>query len=326
MRMRRRLAALAMVVTCGVLSPTASAATFSSGNQQVISAQPGFTASTYPSTIQVSGLKGALTDLNVNVEHIFAPEGDGLALLLQGPRGQSLVLLDGGPSQIFNSGLTFDDSALSQVPVDADLSSSGVGQFAFKPTDYYAGDDFPAPGPGTSYANPGPDGGGSATLASTFNGTDPNGAWKLFVVNFGTTNDANLGPWTLELSGFEGFTIAKPRIARSQKRIRLPVTFNGPGRALIDDATHPAYKSFGKNAKPTGKPRGTLVVPEANFFPPAAGTMQLPVLPSSRAKRILARRGKVTLPVRVTFGTFGPIQQTSKTVRIILRKPQRRNR
>jgi hypothetical protein len=320
MKVRAGLAGLAIAVTCGLLLPSAEAATFTSGNQQVISAQPGFPASPYPSTISVSGLSGHITDLDVTVDHIFAPEGDGLAMLLQGPGGESLVLLDGGPSQIISSGLTFDDSASGQVPVDADLSSTGAGRFSFKPTDYYADDDFPLPGPGTSYANPGPDGGGSATLASTFNGTDPNGNWKLFVVNFGSTNDANTGPWSIQLSGFEGFTLGKPTVTRNLKRVTLPVTFAGPGRALVDDATHPFYRAAKKRQKPRLKPPGTLITPEANFFINSAGTYDLPVLPSSKAKRILARRGRVTLPVRVTFGTIGPNQQNSKSFNITLRK------
>jgi hypothetical protein len=319
----RALVGLASVVVCGVLSSNAGAAVFR--DQGVVSAQPGFAANRYPASISVSGLRGPISDINVGLDGVIAPEGDGLGVVLQAPGGQSLVLLDGGPSEIFFSGLTFDDSAPGQVPVDADLTSTGAGLFRFKPTDYYADDDFPAPGPGTNYANPGPDGGGTATLGSTFNGTDPNGTWKLFVVNFGSTNDANIsGGWDLELGGYEDFTIGKPAISRNLKRVTVPVTFKGPGRALIDDATHPFYRATKKKHKPRLKPPGTLITPEANFFIKSGGTYDLPVLPSSKAKRILARRGRVTLPVRVTFGTFAPSQQTSKTINVTLRKPRKR--
>jgi hypothetical protein len=313
---------LAAVLLCGLLSSTAGAAGFR--DPGVISAQPGFTATRYPATVSVSGLSGPVTDVNLDLDGVYAPEGDGLGVVLQAPGGQSLVLLDGGPSQIIFSGLTFDDSAPSQVPIDSDLSSTGAGVFRFKPTDYYAGDDFPAPGPGSNYANPGPAGGGTATLGSTFNGTDPNGIWKLFVVNFGSTNDANIsGGWDLELGGYEDFSIAKPVVSHNLKRVILPVTFKGPGRALFDDATHPFYRASKKNHKSRLKPPGTLITPEANFFINSAGTYKLPVLPSSRAKRILARRGKVTLPVRVTFGTLTPSQQTSKTISVTLRRPRK---
>ncbi len=104
------------------------------------------------------------------------------------------------------------------------------------------------------------------------------------------------------------------------------MTFKGPGRALVDDATHPFYRAAKRKHKPRLKPPGTLITPEANFFINAAGTYDLPVFPSSKAKRILARRGRVTLPVRVTFGTIRPNQQTSKTLKVTLRKPAARRR
>ncbi len=220
MKVRAGLAGLAIAVACGSLSASAGAVVFS--HQGVVSAQPGFAASPYPATISVSGLSGPITDLNVDVGLMYAPEGDGVAMLLQAPGGRSLVLLDGGPSEIIFSGIVFDDSAPSQVPLDADLASTGLGEFQFKPTDYYADDDFPAPGPGTDYGNPGPDLGGSATLASVFNGTDPNGTWKLFLFNFGSTNEATIsGNVELELSGFEDFAVGKPIVARNLKRATI---------------------------------------------------------------------------------------------------------
>jgi hypothetical protein len=268
-------------------------------------------------------LSGRITDLDVTVEGIQAADGDGLALLLQAPTGQSLVLVNGGPGEIGFADITFDDSATGQIPFGMDLGSiaMGNGRYTFKPTDYYAGEDFPPPGPGTAYDNPGPDGGGTATLRSTFGGIDPNGTWRLFAVNFGSEPIFIRGPWELQLSGFEGFTLGKPVIAKNLKRATIPVTFAGPGRALIDDASHPFYRaSKKKKAKPNLKPPGTLLTPFANYFIRSASTVEMVVLPSSKAKRILARRGRVTLPVRVTFGTFGPNQQTSKTINITLRK------
>jgi hypothetical protein len=323
MKVRAGLVGLAIVVTCGFLSASAGAVVFR--HQGVVSAQPGFAANPYPATIPVTGLSGSITDVNVSTGLMYAPEGDGVAMLLQAPGGQSLVLLDGGPSEIIFSGITFDDSAQGHIPVYAELTSTGLGQYTFKPTDYYGNDDFPAPGPGTNYGNPGPDLGGNATLASVFNGTNPNGTWKLFLFNFGSTNEATiLGDVGLELSGFEDFTLGKPIVARSLKRATIPVTFKGPGRALVDDATHPFYRAAKKKSKPRLKPPGTLITPEANFFIKTAGTYDLPIFPSSKAKRILARRGRVTLPVRVTFGTIGPNQQTSKTIKVTLTKPRSR--
>jgi hypothetical protein len=314
MRTRTRLALTAVMLAAGAWSPSVADATYF---------QADFTGPGYPATQDVSGLSGGITDLDVTVRGIQAANGDALALLLQAPSGQALILMNGGPGEIGFADITFDDSAAGQIPSGMDLGSvaMGNGYYTFKPTDYYADDDFPAPGPGTNYNNPGPDGGGKATLRSTFGGIDPNGTWKLFALNFGSDPIFIRGPWVLQLSGFEGFTLGKPIIAKNLKRATIPVTFAGPGRPLIDDASHPFYRAAKKKkAKPNLKPPGTLITPNANYFVHSAGTLDLPVLPSSKAKRILARRGKVTLPVRVTFGTFSPNQQTSKTINITLRK------
>jgi hypothetical protein len=317
MAARTRLALTAMALAAAIWSPSVASAT---------PFQADFTGSGYPATVDVGGLSGRITDLDVIVRGIQAADGDGLALLLQAPSGQALVLLNGGPGEISFADITFDDSAPGQIPFGMDLGSGATGRYyTFKPTDYYAGDDFPAPGPGTAYNNPGPDGGGTATLRSTFGGIEPTGTWRLFAVNFGSEPIFIRGPWELQLSGFEGFTLGKPKIAKNLKRATIPVTFAGPGRALIDDASHPFYRaSKKKKAKPNLKPPGTLLTPFANYFVRSASTVDMVVLPSSKAKRILARRGKVTLPVRITFGTFGPNQQTSKTINITLRKRHRR--
>jgi len=61
--------------------------------------------------------------------------------------------------------------------------------------------DFPPPGPGTNYANPGPHLGGTATLIGTFGGADPNGTWKLFVADFNASSAGSVaGGWSLTLT------------------------------------------------------------------------------------------------------------------------------
>ena len=52
----------------------------------------------------------------------------------------------------------------------------------FKPTSYFSGDVFPAPAPPGPNLEPAP--AGSATFASAFNGSNPNGTWSLYVFDF----------------------------------------------------------------------------------------------------------------------------------------------
>ena len=87
--------------------------------------------------------------------------------------------------------LTLDDAAASSLPQITQISSG-----TFKPTNYTTGDTFPAPAPAGPYNIPAP--AGSATFASIFNGTDPNGTWSLYVVDDAATpsQTANIaGGW-----------------------------------------------------------------------------------------------------------------------------------
>lgn len=153
-------------------------------------------ASPYPSTINVSGIgtipntPGSVQVTLHNFNHTF-PED--LGIVLVGPTGDALMLFDGagGGTPAVNLTFTISDTAANYFPTTA--LSSGT----YKPTLYYL-DSFPAPGPGTSYANPGPSGGGTATFASVFGGTNANGDWNLFVFDFvGGDSGSISGGWSI---------------------------------------------------------------------------------------------------------------------------------
>ena len=94
------------------------------------------------------------------------------------------------------SGASIDDSAAAQMTNAGSLTSG-----TFKPTNHCASpDSFIAPGPLTSYGNPGPGLGGTATLASSYNATTANGVWNLFVRDFGGPDAGQLaGGWALDI-------------------------------------------------------------------------------------------------------------------------------
>lgn len=92
----------------------------------------------------------------------------------------------GGTAAAASTTLTLDDAAVSQLPDNGPLVSG-----TFKPTAVNSGivkDNFPAPGPGTGAALTFAAPFGTGTLASQFNGTNPNGTWSLYVI------DDALGP------------------------------------------------------------------------------------------------------------------------------------
>lgn len=156
----------------------------------------------YPSAITVSGLPGTIpatpgsvkVTLN-NFSHTFP---DDMGIVLVGPTGAALLLQDGCGDDPDMVGVTytFSDAGATQLP---DLTAWAAG--TYRPTAYFTGDSFPAPGPLAVYGNPGPAGSGTATFSSVFGGTNPNGVWNLFVRDFVTGDGGTIaGGWTLEIT------------------------------------------------------------------------------------------------------------------------------
>ena len=169
----------------------AAAATFSNPTNISINpagGPPGVTP--YPSPITVSGLAGAITNVTVTVTNLSHTNPDDLDILLLGPGGQRVLLMSdaGGPNDINSVRLTFSDDASAVLP-DTNRIVSGT----YRPTNYPPGEtNFPAGTPGPPY---------SASL-SVFDGTNPNGTWRLFVHDdTGAGGGGSIvGGWLLNLS------------------------------------------------------------------------------------------------------------------------------
>ena len=129
-------------------------------------------ASPYPSIINVSGLTGTITDINVTISGLSHTFPDDIDILLVGPGGQKIILMSdaGGPHDVTNLIMTFDDEAASS-PSNGNSLVGG----SFMPTNYTGNggpnDIFPGPAPAGPYG----------ALLSDFDGTSPNGTWRLFV-------------------------------------------------------------------------------------------------------------------------------------------------
>ncbi len=202
MRIASRLAitvglALAAI---GVGAASASAATYS--NPAPIAIPSSGLAVPYPSQIAVSGQTGPISDLNVKLNALSHTSPPDIGVALIGPGGQALVLMSCVSNSVdaTNVNLRLDDSSPIQLPPN----SSALASASYKPA-YHAGcpapRSFPLPGPGTAYGNPGPLFGGTATLASTFNGASANGIWSLFAGDYAAGNGGQFaGGWSLEIS------------------------------------------------------------------------------------------------------------------------------
>jgi subtilisin-like proprotein convertase family protein len=152
----------------------------------------------YPSDIAVSGLGGTVTSVKVTLNGYNHSFPDDMGMALVGPTGAAFLIQDGAGDDPDMVNITYSlaDSGATDLP-DEDAWGPGT----YQPTTYYTGDSFPAPGPGTAYGSPGPAGGGTATFASVFNGTAPNGTWHLYVVDFVAGDDGEItGGWSIEIT------------------------------------------------------------------------------------------------------------------------------
>ncbi len=147
------------------------------------------TASPYPSPIEVSGLIGVVTDVDVTLTGFTHGFADDLDVLLVGPTGESALLMEGvgGTSPVNGLAVTIDDDGDAMTP--GPPLSSGT----FRPSSL-TGDGFGFDGPSPAPAPP------HATALSVFNGTDPNGTWELYVFDDGDRDRGQIaGGWTLDL-------------------------------------------------------------------------------------------------------------------------------
>lgn len=149
----------------------------------------------YPSTISVSGL-AQLADVEVTLTLTHSAPDD-VGVLLVGPQGDEVLLMadTGGATAADAVTLTFDDAA-GALP-DAGPLVAGT----FRPTLGTAGTGCTAPAsfPTTAPAGPYP------TSFAGFRLSDPNGTWRLFVIDDTAAGSGSISSWSLELTQAEPY-------------------------------------------------------------------------------------------------------------------------
>jgi subtilisin-like proprotein convertase family protein len=142
----------------------------------------------YPSPITVSGVGECLDGITVTLTGINHTNAEDLDILLVGPTGASVILMSdaGGGADLAGLSLTYSDAASGTLPNSTRISSG-----SYRPTNCGAGDTFPAPAPPSPYGD---------ALAG-FIGTNPNGLWRLFVIDDSSPNLGEVsGGWSLHLT------------------------------------------------------------------------------------------------------------------------------
>ena len=222
------LAALAgsVLMALGLAAPAASAATFSNDDGITITSpddncnvgeeqdEPA-AATPYPSEITVDGLDSSVSDVNLTLTGFSHTWPDDVGVLLVGPQGQKTILMSeaGGNSSNAVSGvdLTFDDAASSALP-DAGPLSSGTYQPTSSGTESSSCEvpsSFPDPAPAGPYGPP---------SLSVFNGTDPNGTWKLYVIDTTSGDNGSISGWSLDISAANPTDTRAPRVESTRPR------------------------------------------------------------------------------------------------------------
>ncbi len=196
------------MITANVVPPTVAtftqpATTVIPGGAPTTTSGP---ASPYSSDIAVAGLPTTgVTVKSVklgNFNHSFPDDVD---ILLVSPTGEAVILMSdvGGSTDAVGLDYTLDDAAASLMS-DAAFNPQGT----YRPTNIGAGDVWATPAP------PSP----SATTLATFTG-NPNGAWKLFIMDDVGGDIGYMGNWSI--------TFNQPSL--------VVFTPNGPGSGLYSD-------------------------------------------------------------------------------------------
>jgi hypothetical protein len=160
-----------------------------------------FLASPYPSNIEVAGLTGTITDVNVSLLGLAHQQSRDVAVLLEGPAGSPnkvrLIGDCGGSSgAITNVNLTFDDEAATPPAVNANgICQGSLVTGTFLPGYNGLPGSCPLPNPFPSVAFP------YGLTLTDFDFTSPNGTWSLYVVDDCTTNSGSIaGGWSLDIT------------------------------------------------------------------------------------------------------------------------------
>lgn len=187
----RGLLLIALFFLC--FSPRLQAQTFSNTNPIVIpnalvTQGPG---SLYPSPITVAGA-GPLASLTITLSNFSHAYADDIDVLLVGPTGLNILLMSdcGGLNPFSSLNLIFSASALLSLSDTTALASG-----SYLPT------NFDAPFDVDSFAAPAPLTGPYGSSLAAFNGTNPNGVWRLYVLDDTQGNNGTLaGGWSLSIT------------------------------------------------------------------------------------------------------------------------------
>ena len=284
------LAAVFLVWAPGSWAQQAGGTTFQNTNSIVIpAAGPAFPipAAPYPSVIAVSNLSGQITSVTLNLIQFTHSSPDTVDIMLAGPGGQKVLLMSdaGGVDPVGGLILNFADSSTGFLP-----DSTRIFSGSFRPSNYETGPDvFPTPAPS----------GALNSSFSVFDGTNPNGLWRLYAVGDSSSpNGGSIsGGWQLSIT-----TASPPAIIKQPQD--QTVSPGSTAQFVVEVSGTPpfAYQWLrnGQVLVPFGQGTDTLRIP--NIGPQHAGLYSVVVLGSATQSVVQSRlaslfvRGPIQVP------------------------------
>lgn len=257
-RVLGNLLCIVVLLLCG--SVLQAQTTFT--NSSAITINDNSIASPYPSTITVNGLGTQIANTNssvqVRINGLTHASPDDIGIVLVGPTGAAFLLQDGAgdfDTPMNNVTYTISDSGASALPNNTAWTAG-----AYRPAAYYGALDaalFPSPGPGATYNSPATL--GTSTLQATYAGTNPNGVWRLYIVDSIGIDAGNIsGGWSLTITTTSAATVTVSGKVLAQGGRGLTgaklILSGGQGGPRVADT------GVGGNFEFTGVPAGTTYV------------------------------------------------------------------
>ncbi|HRW37241.1 MAG: DUF4214 domain-containing protein [Acidimicrobiales bacterium] len=227
---RRGGRAIALVVgvligTIGLVGgPARADSTTTWKNTTAISIPDSGSASPYPSAITVAGAGTEITDLKVVIRNTSHGCAKDLDVLLVGPDGTKTTLFsDNGHAALLPNCSNLDKASITIDDSCPDFSNSvpGGADICVRPSDNdslgHQGDSWP--GVGDEFP---------ALNLSTFDGTNPNGTWKLYVVDDSADDSGSFaGGWELQITTTNSPPQAQPQVFDVNKGAAKAFTLGG---------------------------------------------------------------------------------------------------
>lgn len=151
-------------------------------------------ANPYPTTIDVSGVSGPVSNFTLTLAGITHNFSDDMSAAIVSPKGTAVLLFAGpganflqaGRKNVFNQTWTFDDNATEMLP-ETTQPVSGT----YRPGLFEYDDDFPTPGPGATYG----------FTFTPYLAEDLNGQWRLFVMDSNAGDGGSIsGGWSMTIT------------------------------------------------------------------------------------------------------------------------------